>query len=403
MSAPAPFLDVEAPGFSMHSEEVARAREQSWYAHTPYGLAILRYAEIAKLVKDPRLNQGSARWPAHNGVTMGPFADWWSRILLCREGMDHARLKRLVTPAFSQRTLAPLTPAFERLAHEIIDGFAARGRCEFMADFSEPYATRVVTLLLGIPDEDWRFIADLAAVMGIALGVNFRQEVARIDAAVGQLFDYSDRLIAARRARLTDDFLSQLVAANQDGDRLSDEELRDMVVLLIFGGIDTTRNQLSLGLKLFMDHPAQWELLAARPELAPLAVEEVMRLAPTTTWVSREAAEDFSFQGLEIAKGTTVHLFAAAAGGDRDAYGDAGFDITAKRPPHYGFGGGIHYCLGHAVARSDMAVAFKAMSARLTDLALDGPASWLPDSGNTGAEVLPLRFGLRPAAATRQN
>ncbi len=104
----APFLDVEAPGFAMHSAAVDAAREQSWYARTPYGIAILRYAEIARLVKDPRLIQGSARWPAHNGVTSGPFASWWSRILLCREGVDHMRLKRLVTPAFSQRTLAPL-------------------------------------------------------------------------------------------------------------------------------------------------------------------------------------------------------------------------------------------------------------------------------------------------------
>ncbi len=391
----APFLDVEAPGFAMHSAAVDAAREQSWYARTPYGIAILRYAEIARLVKDPRLIQGSARWPAHNGVTSGPFASWWSRILLCREGVDHMRLKRLVTPAFSQRTLAPLQSAFERLAYEVIAGFEGRARCEFMTDFAEPYATRVVTLLLGIPDHDWRYIADLAAEMGLALGIRFRDETRRIDTAVDKLFAYSEALIAARRAAPSDDFLSQLVQASEDGDRLSDEELRDMVVLLIFGGIDTTRNQLSLGLRLFMEHPAQWELLAAEPALAPLAVEEVMRLQPTTTWVSREAAQDFNFEGLDIARGTTVHLFAAAAGSDRDAYGDADFDIRAKRPPHYGFGGGIHYCLGHAVARSDMAVAFRCLSARLRDVELDGEARWLPDSGNTGAEFLPLRFRLR--------
>ncbi len=101
----APFLDVEAPDFAMRSAEVDAARAQSWYARTICGIAILRYAEIAALVKDPRLIQGSARWPAHNGVTTGPFASWWSRIILCREGVDHMRLKRLVTPAFSQRTL----------------------------------------------------------------------------------------------------------------------------------------------------------------------------------------------------------------------------------------------------------------------------------------------------------
>lgn len=395
MTREAPFLDVERAEFSMHSAEVDRARAQSWYAQTPYGLAVLRHAEIGRLVRDPRLIQGSARWPAHNGVTEGPFAVWWSRILLCREGADHARLKRLVLPAFSPRTLAPLGPAFERLAHSVIDEFSARGRFEFMTEFSEPYATRVVTLLLGIPDEDWRKIADLASVMGLALGIRFREELPHIDAAVEALFAYADQLILERRRQPRGDFLSELVLANEAGDRLSDEELRDMVVLLIFGGIDTTRNQLSLAIKLFLEHPQQWELLARNPDLAPQAVEEVMRLHPTTTWVSREAAEDFEFEGLQIQRGTTVHLFAAAAGRDPDAYGTADFDISQRRAPHHGFGGGIHYCLGHAVARSDMAVALRALSARLIALALDGEATWLPDSGNTGAIRLPLRFGLR--------
>lgn len=395
MSQGAPYLDVEAPAFAMHSPQAAAAREQHWYARTPYGIAVLRHDDIARLMKDPRLIQGSVAWPAHNGVTDGPFAEWWSRILLCREGVDHARLRKLVNPAFSPRTLAPLQPAFERLAHAVIDDFADSGQCEFMTQFAEPYATRVVTLLLGIPDEDWRMIADWAGELGIALGVRFREQQARINTALAALFTYADQLIATRRRALTDDFLSQLVVASEEGDRLSDQELRDMVVLLIFGGIDTTRNQLSLGIKIFLEHPAQWELLANEPPLARNAVEEIMRLAPTTTWVSRQAAVDFSYRELEIKAGTSVHLFAAVAGSDPAAYENPGFDITARRAPHHGFGGGIHYCLGHAVARSDMAVAFTALSARLSRLRLTGPARWLPDSGNTGAEVLPLGFDLR--------
>ncbi len=395
MSQGAPYLDVEAPAFAMHSPQAAAAREQHWYARTPYGIAVLRHDDIARLMKDPRLIQGSVAWPAHNGVTDGPFAEWWSRILLCREGVDHARLRKLVNPAFSPRTLAPLQPAFERLAHAVIDDFADSGQCEFMTQFAEPYATQVVTLLLGIPDEDWRMIADWAGELGIALGVRFREQQARINTALAALFAYADQLIATRRRALTDDFLSQLVVASEDGDRLSDQELRDMVVLLIFGGIDTTRNQLSLGIKIFLEHPAQWELLAKEPPLARNAVEEIMRLAPTTTWVSRQAAVDFSYRELAIKAGTTVHLFAAVAGSDPAAYENPGFDITARRAPHHGFGGGIHYCLGHAVARSDMAVAFTALSARLSRLRLTGPARWLPDSGNTGAEVLPLGFDLR--------
>ena len=128
--------------------------------------------------------------------------------------------------------------------------------------------------------------------------------------------------------------MARFLAAADSGE-LSELELRETVVNMFFGGIETTRNQLGLAIGLFLDHPDQWALLAERPELASAAVEEVLRLRPTTTWVTREALEDFEFRGLRIEKGTTVHLFSAVAGSDPLAFGHrVGFDITAERPPH---------------------------------------------------------------------
>ncbi|MEL6481527.1 MAG: cytochrome P450, partial [Pseudomonadota bacterium] len=118
---------------------------------------------------------------------------------------------------------------------------------------------------------------------------------------------------------------------------------------------------------------------------------EIMRMRPTITWVTREAVEDLTYQGLDIPKGTTLHLLSGAAGTDEDVY-TAGFDITAERKRHFGFGGGIHHCLGHAIARSDMSVAMTILPRRLGAPAADGPATWLPDSGNTGPISLPMRF-----------
>ena len=146
--------------------------------------------------------------------------------------------------------------------------------------------------------------------MGLALGVTFKQDVAKIDRATAALFEYAHRVIEERRARPPgDDFISQLLQANEDKDALSDQELYDMVVLAVFGGIDTTRNQLSLAMSMFMENPDQWRLLADRPELARNAVEEVMRVRPTVTWVTREATEDFVYRDLELKQGTTIHLF----------------------------------------------------------------------------------------------
>jgi cytochrome P450 len=386
-----PFLKLSDPSFSIRSKEVREARERSWYARTPYGIAVLRYEDVGKLLRDPRLRQGSYAWPAHNNVT-GEFADWWLRILLNRVGEDHARLRRLASPAFSPKLVMALQSNFAELADDIFDKFAGRGCCDFMAEFSEPYVTRVVCLLLGFDQGEWRRLADLAGDMGLALGVNFKRDVEKINAATAALFDYAYRVVDERRSRPAgDDFISLLLQANQDKDALSDQELYDMVVLAVFGGIDTTRNQLGLAMSLFLEYPDQWRLLAERPELARNAVEEVMRVRPTTTWVTRETTEDFTYRDLELKRGTTIHLFSESAGTDPRQFAPD-FDIVAERKPHFGFGGGAHHCLGHFIARADMTEALKVLARRMRNPRHDGEPIWLPDSGNTGPVKLPIAF-----------
>jgi cytochrome P450 len=381
-------LDLADPAFSATGDEVRAARERDWWARTNYGIAVLRYAEVRALLADRRLTQGSAKWPAHNGVQRGPFVDWWSRTLLNLEGDEHHRLRRLLTPAFAPRHVTPLVPRFEALADELIDAFADDGRCEFVSQFAEPYASRVATMVLGLPDEEAAQCAAWAGDLGLALAVTIARDLPKIEVALEGLYGYADELIAQRRAKPADDAVSRLLEALDDED-----ELRVSIVLLIFGAIDTTRNQLGLAMATFLDHPDQWALLAERPELGLKAVDEVMRVAPTTTWTTREATEDFVFEGVEIARGTTVHLMSAAASTDPAVYDPDRFDITVERERGVGFGGGIHHCLGHFVARTDMAEALPRLAARLRDPRLDGEPRWLPLTGNTGPVRLPIAFG----------
>ena len=388
-----PYFDLSDEQFSLASDAVMSAREQSWCAETNYGLAVLRYEEVNELLKDQRLIQGSAAWPAHNGVTEGPFVDWWGDSVLNREGDEHARLRRLMSPAFAPLVIRSLLPRFEALAEELVDAFAADGHCEFMSQFATPYAARVTAILLGLPEDEWREIAASASTLGLALGVRIKADLDQVEGALAELFDYADRVIADRRTHPRDDFATRLVEASEDADRLSDRELRDAIVLLIFGGIDTTRNQLGLAMRTFIEHPDQWDLLAREPELAPKAVDEVMRIAPTVTWITREAAEDFEFQNRKIAKGTTIHLFTQAAATDPRAFADSDFDIGAERARHFGFGRGIHHCLGHFVAKSDMSEALPVLARRLRNPRLDGEPLYLPPSGNTGPVELPIGFG----------
>ena len=391
-----PYLNIADPTFVIDSDEVLGAREESWYARTNYGLAVLRYDEVSQLLKDRRLKQGSAAWPAHHGVT-GPFAEWWSQALLNLEGDDHARLRRLLNPAFAPKAISELAPRFRELGNELIDDFADAGRCEFMSQFAEPYAARVIAILLGIPESEWRKIAEWGTDLGLSLSIAIREELPRIEAALEGLYGFADELIADRRREPKDDFVTRLVQAEQDEDRLGHEELRVSLVLLIFGGMDTTRNQLGLAMQSFLGLPDQWRLLAERPELAGEAVEEVMRLNPTVTWVTREATEDFTFQGLEIEEGTTIHLFSQSAGSDPRVFEEPGFDMTAERPRHFGFGGGRHHCIGHFVARMDMSEALALLARRLRDPRVDGGVKSLPRSGNTGPIELPIAFTAAPA------
>ena len=392
----APVLDVADPTFSITGDEVHAARERSWYATTPYGIAVLRYDEMSRLLKHPQLRQGSVAWPAHNGVTDGPFAQWWASWILNKEGAEHHRLRRLMNPAFSPKLIGGLVPRFQALAGELIDSFAEPDRCEFVAEFAEPYAARVIAIMLGIPEEEWPIIARESGTIGLAMGVTLKEDLPQIEGALERLYAYCDDLIADRRARPRDDFVTALVNASRAEDgRLSDTELRDAMVLLIFGGFDTTRNQLGLAMQTFSAHLDQWDLLAQRPELGRAAVEEVMRVNPTVRWVTREVLEDLEFEGLTLRAGTTVHLYSESAGTDPRVF-TPGFDITAERKPHFGFGGGAHHCLGHFVARSDMSEALPLLARRMREIRILPGEVWLPDSGNTGPTTLPIGFTPAP-------
>lgn len=394
----APYLDISASNFAMSSEQVRNARERSWYANTNYGVAVLRYKQVTDLLKHQSLNQGSAKWPEHHGVHSGLFYDWWSKNLLVLEGDEHHRIRRLLNPAFSPRVAEQLKPEFAAIADELIAEMktkqASGAEVEFVSDFAEPFATRALCAMMGLDHAHWPFIADRANTVGYALAVTIKDDIQAIDQAVQELYDFVEKLIEERTQNPGEDVVSRLIGFTAHGDKLSDAELRNALVLMLFGGMDTTRNQIGLLLQTYMRNPEQWELLASRPEeLASPALEEGLRVNPTTRWVTREANEDFEYNGLEIKKGTTVHLFTMASGLDPEAYPDPEVDILAEdRPRHHTFGGGVHHCLGHYIARADMSVALPRLAQHLTNISCPGGDRWLPDSGNHGPIRLPITF-----------
>src|SRR3954465_4392768 len=190
------YFDLSDPGFDVTSAEVHAARDESWYVETNWGWAVLRHAEASEVLRDRRFRQGNARWPTQNGIHSGLFSDWWQETLLSLEGDDHLRLRRLLAPAFRNRTIAAMRPRFQALANELIDGFAERGTVELVSEFAEPYAARIICVLLGLPEEHWHQGAGWADDLGASFSIDVGNQVPRIEAALEGLLGYVDRVVA---------------------------------------------------------------------------------------------------------------------------------------------------------------------------------------------------------------
>ena len=205
---------------------------------------------------------------------------------------------------------------------------------------------------------------------------------------------YIDGMVTRRRDALTDDLLSDLIRAEVDGDRLTHDELLMLAGGILMAGTDTTRNQLAAAVQVLCDHPDQWALLAEHPELAPNAVEELMRYSPIIFSTMRVAVEDVELAGFTIPAGTLVIANTAAANRDPAVYDEPDrLDITREDPQAMlTFGGGIHYCLGTHLARVELVEALTTITRRMPHPRRVGAAPWRPMTGITGPVTLPIEF-----------
>lgn len=391
-STDVPYLDIFDPAFRGDSPEVIAAQEASWYACTPLGLAVLRYAEVAALLRDRRLRPGTRETLAAQGVTEGPLAQWWQKLVLNIEGPDHTRLRRLVAGAFTARQGERLVPGMRRSAHELLDAVAGKGQCEFVTAFADPYPLQVICELLAIPERERTAFAGWANDLGLAFSLTVPQYLPQIEAALAGLYGCVDELLARRRREPADDLVSALIAAEEAGERLSRAELRTMLTVLIFAGTDTTRTQIGRAMVMFAEHPEAWALLHQRPELAANAVEEVLRLVGSVPAIARFAVEDLEVNGLLIPAGTYLSLMVAAANTDPRVFDPVGLNITRHRPTQLTFGGGVHHCLGSWLARIELREALPILAERMPGLQLDGEPAWRPAAGIYGPTSLPLRW-----------
>jgi cytochrome P450 len=393
--APLPTVDY---GDGLDSEQAHRVisvvRRQAPIAFGPYGPELLDYELVRTMLRDSRFVMPKGIGLVVQGITSGPVWDRLGQLLVSLNGAEHHRLRRLVARAFAPRAADRMRTACVDVINELVDPVAEVGRCDFVADVANHYPIPIICAMLGAPREDWQLFSDWAADISKAFGGNVAENQGAIIRSWDALDGYLEELIERRRHSLADDLISELIRVEDDGERLSHDELRNLALVLLNAGTDTTRNQLAAAVQVFADHPDQWALLAARPALAPAAVEEVMRHSPVIFNAVRQATEDVEMGPVLVPAGAFVMASTAGANRDPAMYEDPErLDITRDDPPAMlTFGGGVHYCLGAHLARVELAEALKVLARRTPNLRRTGPAPWKSIFEISGPTTLPIAF-----------
>ncbi len=374
---------------------IRQAQAQAPIAIGPFGPEIISHEMTRTVLRDPHFTIPPGMNLMVQGITSGPLWDKIVNSLLGLDGEPHRRLRSLVSKAFTPRASARMHDTIVEVINELIDHVAAEGRCDVVADIARPYPVPIICALLGAPREDWQLFSRWADEIFTAFTFNpDGVDEAFVMCAWGELDDYVDEMVARRRHTPTDDLLSDLIRAEDEGDRLNAAELRMLAGGLLLAGTDTTRNQLAGSIDVLVDHPDQWALLAQHPELAANAVEETIRHSPIGSGTLRIVTEDTEFAGYLFPAGTMVIVNTLAANRDPAVYDDPDlFDITRSAAPAVlTFGGGIHYCLGANLARLELAEALKIVTRRMTKPSRTGPAPWKPMMELSGPTTLPIEF-----------
>lgn len=356
----------------------SRLREFGAAAHLPDGtLVISGYRLCAAVLRDHRF-----RKDPESVLTMCGYPNWRERpglnllfnSILVLNPPDHTRLRRLVSGAFTARRVAGLRPAVERIVDDLVERFATN--TDFVEAFGFPLPVTVIGELLGVPAADRPMFQAPARDWSNLLDSLLPETVDKADVAAVFIHDYLADLVAQRRKAPQDDLISALAVPADGQEGMDTEELVTMAALLLAAGFETTTGLLSNGLVALLDHPDQADLLREHPEIAPAAVEELLRYdSPVQYLSSRATEEEVEVGGLRLPRGQRVMALLGAANRDPDVFTEPDRLVLDRGgEPSLSFGGGLHYCLGAPLARIEAQVAFPALLRAFPALARNGDA-----------------------------
>ncbi|MEE1742473.1 cytochrome P450 [Streptomyces sp. BE147] len=375
------------------AEEYERVRERPGLLRVqmPFGepaWLVTRYA-------DARLVLGDQRFSRAAGIEHDePRQSEGSRDsgILSMDPPGHTRLRSLVARAFTVRQIEKLRPQVKELTASLLDGMEAAGPPADLVDrFALPLPVGVICRMLGVPEADrprFRVWSDNALSTSSLTAAEF-------DASREELRSYMAELIGLHREDPQDDLMTALIEARDDGERLTELELIDLCVAILVAGHETTASQIPNFVLTLLDHPGQMELLRARPELIPGAVEELLRFVPLGSGAgqARYATEDIEVGGTLVRAGSPVLVAIGAANRDALRFTAPGvLDVSREGNQHLGFGHGVHHCLGAPLARLELQEALSALLTRFPGLEAAGDVTWKTQLLVRGPRVMPVRW-----------
>ena len=393
-------LDNFAAGFPHDLFEVHR-RDAPVYWHeptdnTPDGegfWSVATYAETLAVLRDPETYSSVTGGSRPYGGTLLQDLAIAGQVLNMMDDPRHSQIRRLVSSGLTPRMIRRVEDDLRSRARRLLDAVSPGSPFDFLVDIAAELPMQMICILLGVPESErhWLFEAiepqfDFGGSRKASVGQMTPEE------AGTRMYTYGQELIAAKRAKPTDDMLSVVANATLDSDGLSplsNVELYLFFSLLFSAGAETTRNAVAGGLLALAEHPAQMALLRADPALLPTAVEEMVRWTSPSPSKRRTATRDVELGGCAVKAGQKVQIWEGSANRDESAFDRPGvFDITRKPNPHLGFGQGIHYCLGANLARLELRVLYEELLARFSSVRVVKPVEWTRSNRHTGMRHL---------------
>ena len=375
-----------------------RLRAEDPVHHSPLGFWVLtRYEDVSSVLRDPRFIKEplaalvAARFGADVPRGLG-------RSMLDRDPPDHTRLRSLVSKAFTPRVVEGLRPRIQQIVDGLVARAQAAGSMDLIEEFAYPIPVNVICEMMGVPVADHErfkgWSLDIARGLDSILLPPDSDVPRRSAAARHAISDYFRQLIAARRASPRGDLLSALIAAEEAGDKLNEEELIATCILLLIAGHETTVNLIGNGVLALLRHPDELHRLRQTPALIASAVEELLRYDGPVQRTARVAGDDVTIGGRTIRRGDMVMPFIGAADRDPAQFADPDrLDLGRADNRHIAFGWGIHFCLGAPLARVEGQIAIDTLVRRLPRLALVAEhAEYRQSLTLRGLKTLPVKF-----------